>query len=259
MYLLMGVCCLLPEKPDKGMEMSNKFLPRKLALGGMLACMPMLVLAMGNRPKESDTEAANARIQPVAQVKVPAASAAAVAAGSRSGEEIYKAVCGACHEAGVAGAPKTGDKAAWAPRIGVGLDVLTKTVKSGKNAMPPNGGSDATEVELTRAIVFMTNKSGASFKEPVAGSKPATNDRNAEEIAKSTCLKCHETGDKGAPKLSDKAGWTQRASKGLDAVTKTVIRGHGNMPARGGLADLTDNELKGVITYMLKQVGAEAK
>jgi cytochrome c5 len=45
------------------------------------------------------------------------AAAAGAAAGSRSGEQIYKAVCGACHDSGVANAPKLGDKAAWAPRI----------------------------------------------------------------------------------------------------------------------------------------------
>lgn len=237
--------------------MSKKF-SRALALTSMVALMPALAFAMGNRPNAADEEAANARIQPVAKVKL-APAAAANAAGSRSGEDLYKAVCGACHEAGVAGAPKTGDKAAWAPRIGVGLDVLTKTAKAGKNAMPPKGGSDATDEELARAIVYMTNKSGANFKEPAAGAKPGASEKNAEEIAKATCFKCHETGEKGAPKLTDKAAWRQRGSKGLDAVTKTVIRGHGNMPARGGLADLTDAELKNVIAYLLKEVGAEAK
>jgi cytochrome c5 len=239
--------------------MSKKF-PRKMALVGALALTPLLAVAMGGAPKDGDEEAVKARIQPVAQVKVPAAAGAGAAkAGGRSGEEIYKAVCGACHETGAAGAPKTGDKAAWAPRIGVGLDVLVKTAKAGKNAMPPNGGSDASEEELARAVAYIANKSGAKFKEPAAGAKPAASEKNAEEIAKSTCFKCHETGDKGAPKLTDKAAWSQRASKGLDAVTKTVIRGHGNMPARGGLADLTDGELKNVIAYLLKEVGAEAK
>jgi|GEM_PF-612381 len=237
----------------------NKQLSRMLALAGVVAMAPTFALAMGGRPKNVDEEAVNARIQPLAQLKIAGGSANTAAAGSRSGEELYKAVCGACHEAGVAGAPKTGDKAAWAPRIGVGLDVLTKTAKAGKNAMPPKGGSDATDEELARAIVFMTNQSGANFKEPAAGAKPATSDKNPEEIAKATCFKCHETGEKGAPKLSDQGAWRQRASKGLDAVTKTVIRGHGNMPARGGLVDLTDSELKSVIAYLLKEVGAEAK
>ncbi|MEW6165821.1 MAG: c-type cytochrome [Pseudomonadota bacterium] len=237
--------------------MSKKY-SRTLAMASLFALTPALVMAMGGRPQDADEEALKARIQPVAKLSLAPAANAAATAGSRSGEELYKAVCGACHDAGVAGAPKTGDKAAWAPRIGVGLDVLTKTAKAGKNAMPPKGGSDATDEELTRAIVYMTNKSGAKFKEPAAGAKPAANDRNPEEIAKATCFKCHESGDQGAPKLSDKAAWTQRISKGIAAVTKTVIRGHGKMPARGGLADLTDNELKDVIAYLLKEVGAEA-
>lgn len=239
--------------------MSKQF-PRVLAMASLVLMMPAAALAMGGSPKSVDVEAVNARIQPLAKVKLaPGQAGGSTAAGGRSGEEIYKAVCAACHDTGVANAPKTGDKAAWAPRIGVGLDVLVKTAKAGKNAMPPNGGSDASEGELARAIVYMTNKSGAKFKEPAAGGKPAASEKNAEEIAKATCFKCHESGEQGAPKLSDKAAWRQRGSKGLDAVTKTVIRGHGNMPARGGLADLTDNELKAVIAHLLKEVGAEAK
>lgn len=229
--------------------------PRSLALASAMTIIAPVALAMGGSPSTDDA-AVNARIQPVA--KLERAGAAPKTAGSnRSGEELVKAVCGVCHAAGVAGAPKIGDVAAWAPRIGVGLDVLTKTAHSGKNAMPPKGGAiDATEIEIARAIVFMTNQSGASFKEPAAGGKIVSTERSAEQIAQAACLKCHETGEKGAPKLSDKAAWAQRGSKGLDAVTKTVIRGHGNMPARGGLADLTDAELKSTIAYMLKRVGS---
>lgn len=123
-------------------------------------------LAMGGAPKGND-EAANKRIAPVARVEL-AAPAAGGAAGARSGEQIYKAVCGACHDAGVAGAPKLGDNAAWAPRLKLGLDGLLKSAIAGKNAMPPRGASDASDAELARTIVFMANKSGASFKEPAA-------------------------------------------------------------------------------------------
>ena len=134
---------------------------RRFALVSTLILAAPLALAMGSRPKVDD-EAANSRIQPVAKVEL-AAAGPKVAAGSRTGEELYKGACGACHEAGVAGSPKTGDKAAWAPRLALGLDGLTKSAIKGKNAMPPKGGSDATDAELTRAIAFMANKSGASF------------------------------------------------------------------------------------------------
>lgn len=225
------------------------------ALASAIAMTASAAFAMGGAPAE-DADAVTARIQPVARVEVAGAAPKAAASGNRTGEQLYKSVCMSCHDAGVAGAPKIGDKTAWAPRLGVGLDVLTKTAIAGKNAMPPKGGAiDATDTEMARAIVYMTNKSGANFKEPAAGAKIASGDRSPEQIAQAACLKCHETGEQGAPKLSDKAAWTQRGSKGLDAVTKTVIRGHGNMPARGGVADLTDAELKNVIAYMLKRVG----
>ncbi|MDP2133158.1 MAG: c-type cytochrome [Sulfuritalea sp.] len=137
---------------------------RILAATGVLV-LSASAIAMGGRPK-GDEESANQRIAPVARVEL--AAAAPVAAGDRSGEQIYKAICGACHDAGVAGAPKTGDKAAWAPRIALGLDGLLKSAIAGKNAMPPRGGSDANDVELARSIVYVANKSGASFKEPAA-------------------------------------------------------------------------------------------
>ena len=114
-----------------------------------------------------DDEAANKRIAPVARVEI-AAPAAGAAAGNRSGEQIYKAVCGACHEAGVAGAPKLGDSAAWAPRIKTGLDGMLKVAMAGKNGMPPRGASDANDAELARTIVYMANKSGGNLKEPAA-------------------------------------------------------------------------------------------
>jgi cytochrome c5 len=225
-----------------------------------LAATASLAMAMGGKPPADDA-AVLERIAPVAKVDMVAPAGTAGKGTPRTGEQLFSTICFACHgpASAVPTSPKMGDKAAWAPRIGVGLDVLVKSATVGKNAMPPKGGSDATEQELTSAIVYMTNKSGASFKEPAAGAKAATNERNPEQIAQTVCFKCHETGEKGAPKLSDKAAWAQRGSKGLDAVTKTVIRGHGNMPARGGLADLTDQELKGLIAFMFKKVGSDIK
>ena len=229
-----------------------------LTLASALALLASAALGMGSPPK-ADEEAVLARIRPLAQVEIAGAPKSGTPVGNRSGEELYKSVCIACHEAGVAGAPKFGDKAAWAPRIGVGLDVLVKSARAGKNAMPPRGGSDATDEELTRVVAYIANKGGANFKVPAAGEKIASNERSGEQIAKAVCLKCHETGVKGAPKISDKAAWTQRASKGVDAMAQSVIRGHGNMPARGGLTDVSDTELKSAIAYLFKQVGSDIK
>jgi cytochrome c5 len=107
-----------------------------------------------------------ARIKPVGEVTFVDANAPKVL---KSGQEVVSAVCGACHGTGAAGAPKIGDKAAWGPRIKEGLAGLLKTAIAGKGAMPARGGSpDLSDLELARAIVFMANQSGASFKEPPA-------------------------------------------------------------------------------------------
>ena len=119
----------------------------------------------GPRKSVADEEAVATRILPVARIEL-AATGAGAAKGAKSGEEVVTGACGACHTAGVAGAPKIGDKATWAPRLAQGLDALVKSATAGKNAMPPKGGADVTPLELARAIVFMANKSGASFKEP---------------------------------------------------------------------------------------------
>ena len=63
----------------------------------------------------------------------------------------------ACHGTGVAGAPKFGDKAAWAPFIATGMDAMLKVAINGKGAMPPRGASTATDDELRAAIQYMVD------------------------------------------------------------------------------------------------------
>ena len=90
----------------------------------------------------------------VAVAAVAAAPAAATVAAS-AGEALYKQACSVCHVAGVAGAPKFGDKAAWAPRVALGLEGLTASVIKGKGAMPPKGGSAASEEEIKATVAYM--------------------------------------------------------------------------------------------------------
>lgn len=82
------------------------------------------------------------------------------------GEEIYKAQCLACHGAGVAGAPKFGDKAAWSARIGKGYEALLNSALKGKGNMQAQGGGDYQDAEIGRAVVLMTNAAGAKFAVP---------------------------------------------------------------------------------------------
>ena len=85
----------------------------------------------------------------------------------KTGDAVYTAQCSACHANGAAGAPKFGDKAAWAPRVKTGFDALWNSALKGKNAMGAQGGGDFEDFEIARAVVYLANASGAKFPEPV--------------------------------------------------------------------------------------------
>lgn len=86
----------------------------------------------------------------------------------KTGEEVYKAQCVTCHAAGVAGAPKFGDVAAWAPRLKTGFDTLWASALKGKGAMGAQGGGDFEDVEIGRAVVYLTTAAGGAFVAPAA-------------------------------------------------------------------------------------------
>ena len=76
------------------------------------------------------------------------------------GQAVYQKHCQACHATGVAGAPKVGDKEAWAPRIATGMDAMVAFATKGKNAMPPKGTCmECSEDDLKATIEYMTSQS----------------------------------------------------------------------------------------------------
>ncbi len=109
-----------------------------------------------------DEEKTAELIQPVGSVELAgAAPAAAPEAGGapKSGEQIVQTVCGACHNTGAAGAPKTGDKAAWAPRIAQGMEVLYTSSLNGKNVLPARGGNPVlSDAELKAAVDYLVKQ-----------------------------------------------------------------------------------------------------
>lgn len=135
--------------------------------------------AKGGNPDLSDIEIARAIVhmanQSGASLKEPAAPAVAAAAPAAEekkseaapakaaavdGKGVYDKVCMACHAAGVAGAPKTGDKAAWAPRIKQGTDALYAAAIKGKGAMPPKGGgAQLSDAEIKAAVDYLVGQS----------------------------------------------------------------------------------------------------
>lgn len=118
-----------------------------------------------------DEEAVALRLQRVGSVVWRDASAPVAL---RSGEEVYKGQCAACHSIGAAGAPKTGDAAAWAPRIKTGVDTMLNSALKGKGAMPPQSGAAFSDYEIARAVVFLANQGGGKFEEPKAPAAAAS-------------------------------------------------------------------------------------
>jgi cytochrome c5 len=89
----------------------------------------------------------------------PAPSQAAAKPAAADGKQVFDSTCMACHATGVAGAPKLGDKAAWAPRLGQGLDTLVQHAIKGKNAMPPKGGNTSlSDAQVRAAVEFMVSQ-----------------------------------------------------------------------------------------------------
>lgn len=99
--------------------------------------------------------------QPAAAATVAKAEPAQAAAGGQdTGSSVYAALCQACHMTGAAGAPVTGNSAAWGPRIAQGMDVLYASAIKGKNAMPPKGGNPAlSDADVKAAVDFMVKQS----------------------------------------------------------------------------------------------------
>lgn len=232
-------------------------------------------------------EATQKRIAPVAKLDLVDASGPKV---FKTGEQVYKAVCAGCHDAGAAGAPKFADAAAWSAPIATGLQSMIASVVKGKGAMPAKGGNPALDdFEIARAVVYMANSAGGKFAEPAepkpaeaaaapapaapmaaapapaapkamaatataatpaAAAAPATNDVG-EKLYKQACAACHVAGVAGAPKFADKAAWAPRIATGMDALVASVIAGKGIMPAKGGAAGASDADLRAATQYMV--------
>ncbi|MGB5741967.1 MAG: c-type cytochrome, partial [Sedimenticolaceae bacterium] len=207
------------------------------------------------------------------------------AAGStpKSGAEVVAAACNNCHIAGVLGAPKIGDKAAWEQRLaaGGGIDALTSSVINGKGAMPARGGAVLTDAEIRAGVEHMLTESGVavagaapeneapaapSAEKPMAAAvmpvaAPASPPPSAgapvdlakgESVYGMACLACHTTGAAGAPKLGDKAVWAPRIAQGMEVLHASAINGKGAMPPKGGRVDLPDADIQAAVAYMVK-------
>lgn len=153
----------------------DTFSPKNLSvLGGLLLVALILGEVVfsrnGNETSTTDAMMGVGTLDDVAMRLKPVVTLDSLLAGSTgsgSGEmaqdspqQMYAGACQACHAVGVAGAPKTGDGAAWQARLGVGIDALVTSAINGKGAMPPKGGSAYSEEQLRSVIEYMLAESG---------------------------------------------------------------------------------------------------
>ena len=89
-----------------------------------------------------------------------------------------------------------------------------------------------------------------------AGGKATAVAFSVEGVYQSVCQTCHGTGVLESPRIDDTAEWKKRLAEGLDTVYQKAIQGVGNMPPKGGRTDLSDQNFKKIVDYMLKQAGA---
>ena len=213
-------------------------------------------LATSGRTYDEDAKSPEAiakRIKPVAEVNLAAAGPGGGIL--KSGEEIYRSVCTACHATGIAKAPKFGDRRDWAPRIREGQKELVRVALKGEGAMPPRGGaSELSDVEVERAVVYMVNAAGGNFREPPGSAVQVAAKADGRTVYEATCMACHGAGVANAPKFGDKKAWAMHLMHGTEHVYENALKGKGAMPPKGGNLTLSEAEVKAAVDYMLQAV-----
>jgi len=248
------------------MDAGNKFL-MVLSLLVLVAVVAFLVyhlvgfvgqLALGERdPAPAVTETVDQRIAPIGRVEVAAVDRDAAPAAPKPASEVYTSVCAACHNAGVAGAPRADDGDAWTRRLDEkGLDTLVSHSINGFQAMPARGGNpNLSDEEVATTVVYMLEQAGVSVEEDAAVEAVAAEEPPVGEVADpaaagdpaagqerfATCVSCHGAEGQGMgifPKVAGQdaeytAGRLEQYRAGEQVGPNSALM----MPHAAGLSD----------------------
>ena len=142
---------------DKNSSSKMMYLSIAVAVVLMAVVVPFSMSGKGKSDAVSNADDVESRIAPVAKIEMQAGGGDG---GAKAGKTVYNTVCAGCHGAGVMGAPKMGDKGAWAGRIGQGMATLDNHAINGFKGMPARGGSASlTDDEVKGAVEYMVNGS----------------------------------------------------------------------------------------------------
>lgn len=215
------------------------------------------------------------RTAPMGEVSVASEEEAGVAeapamadSGGNGGKEVYDGLCVSCHGTGIPGVPQVGDAEAWAPRIAKGTDVLYASAINGMvgsgGMMPARGGNpELSDNDVKAAVDYMVSNSGgsagASTEVAEESADTASSGIDGKKVYDGLCVNCHGLGPSMAavfPQVGDTAAWADRIAQGNEVLYDHAINGFtgsmGMMPARGGGLDLTDDEIKAAVDYMVQ-------
>jgi len=271
---------------------------------GLVACLVAWII-FGKASVDNSDEALAKRLAPVGSVNIgepfllddaarapsspPTATEptppAVVAAPADPGKAAYGKICFACHDAGVGGAPKIGDAAAWSSRREKGTEMMVINAINGMSSdagiMPPKGGlASLSDDDVRAAVMYLlasvdsdqTSATPSQTPAPADAEPPpaealvekppveladtvATSDGRGKEVYDSACFICHATGVAGAPKNGDVANWAPRISQGTELLYSHAVKGFmgeaGLMPPKGGRMDFSDEDVNAAVDYMV--------
>ena len=268
-----------------------------LTVVGIIAFILAKIVYADFLETQGDSETVAARLEPIGSVNIgepfvvgqegagggATMAAADSAAPADPGAAAYGKICYACHDAGIGGAPKMGDKDAWADRLQKGTEMLVSNAISGiqgeAGIMPARGGlASLSDEEVRAAVMHMLAsvgeaREGASTSAPdaaattaaapaeaapevsaepeAAGEPMAAANGRGKEVYDSACFICHATGVAGAPKIGDTAGWEPRIAQGTETLYTHAIKGFmgeaGLMPPKGGRMDYSDDDVRAAV------------
>lgn len=191
-----------------------------------------------------------------------------------SGKQVFESQCAACHLTGTAGAPRLGDLKSWQPRIASGFNALVKATLKGKGAMGTQGGGAFQDFEIARAVAYLANLSGASFKEPdppaghpgtvtmppLQSPRPSPPEipyarmsaeqrlKFGEQVYSKHCLACHQTNGHAVGPI--KSMINAPAFRRNDTAIDLVLNGsNGSVIAMPSFSILKDEEIAEVINF----------
>ncbi len=174
-----------------------------------------------------------------------------------AGKDLYGQLCYACHDTGVEGAPRLGQKEDWHDRLRMGEDTLYAAVIEGPNHMFSKGNSPLeSEAEIRSIIAYMMSSVTDDETRPLLDTATQEEKDRHMRLLRGyknydlVCFSCHDKGDIGAPRLGKPEDWSGRSTD-IEVLTDNVTKGKGHMFMRAGTANMSRADYSYMVEYML--------